>query len=110
MARRLWIVAFGVLVAAACGGGESAPDPDGGVGPDGAAVIDSPAPPDASAPACQGLPAQPVDAIWTVNGRDMRVHVPASYDPATPAPLVLVFHGLGMDAQQMEAVSGLSAK
>ena len=27
--------------------------------------------------------------------RQFRVHVPASYDPAVPAPLILAFHGWG---------------
>jgi predicted esterase len=32
------------------------------------------------------------------SGRDARLHVPPSYDPATPIPLVLGFHGAGGSA------------
>jgi hypothetical protein len=32
-----------------------------------------------------------------VQGRKVLVHVPAGYDPAHPAPLVLAFHGGGVD-------------
>ena len=36
-----------------------------------------------------------------VQGRKVLVHVPAGYDPARPAPLVLAFHGGGGDAAFM---------
>jgi polyhydroxybutyrate depolymerase len=36
-----------------------------------------------------------------VQGRKVLVHVPAGYDPAHPAPLVLAFHGGGGDAAFM---------
>jgi polyhydroxybutyrate depolymerase len=36
-----------------------------------------------------------------VQGRKVLVHVPAGYDPAHPAPLVLAFHGGGGDAPFM---------
>ncbi len=36
------------------------------------------------------------------------LHVPPSYDPSQPAPLVLAFHGYGLDAEEMVRFSGLS--
>jgi polyhydroxybutyrate depolymerase len=40
--------------------------------------------------------------------RAYRLHVPASYRPESPAPLVLGFHGAGSNAAQFEEYSGLS--
>ncbi|MBA2544154.1 MAG: hypothetical protein H0V17_31205, partial [Deltaproteobacteria bacterium] len=66
-----------------------------------AAPIDEPtadaneqATPDSSSAACSGKSAQPVNATWRVDGRDVEVHVPASYDPTLRAPIVLNIHGL----------------
>jgi polyhydroxybutyrate depolymerase len=39
--------------------------------------------------------------------RGFRLHVPASYHPGGPAPLVLNFHGLGSNATHQESYSGL---
>jgi polyhydroxybutyrate depolymerase len=38
------------------------------------------------------------------------VHVPPRYDPATPTPVVLAFHGGGANAGKMVAFSGLNEK
>jgi len=40
--------------------------------------------------------------------RSYRVHVPAGYDPARPAPLVVVLHGALSTAKEMEKHSGFS--
>lgn len=40
--------------------------------------------------------ALPVRGV-TVGGRELRVRVPPAYDPASPAPLVLLLHGFGPD-------------
>jgi len=54
-------------------------------------------------PRCSGLEAQPPDSEWSVESsgrtRTFLVHVPESYDPATPTPLVLNFHGLALTAE-----------
>jgi polyhydroxybutyrate depolymerase len=42
--------------------------------------------------------------------RDYRLHVPPSYQPDSPMPLVLNLHGLNETAAQQEALSGMSAK
>lgn len=44
-------------------------------------------------------------------GRNRRflVHVPAAYDPATPAPVVMAFHGAAMTGEMMARFSGLNA-
>jgi len=54
-----------------------------------------------SGPAVQAAPASPVPSraaargtlLRTVDGRQFTLHVPASYDPARPAPLLLLLHG-----------------
>jgi len=38
------------------------------------------------------------------------LHVPTSYQPGTPAPLVLNFHGYGSNPHQVEVVTGMSTK
>ena len=39
--------------------------------------------------------------------RSYRIYVPQSYDPSTPAPLVLGFHGLGSNALEQEYYTNL---
>ncbi len=39
--------------------------------------------------------------------RTYRVHVPPGYDGSVPVPLVLDIHGLGSNAEQQEAISGM---
>jgi polyhydroxybutyrate depolymerase len=36
------------------------------------------------------------------------LHIPASYDATRPTPLVLAFHGIGLDAGEMIRISGLN--
>ncbi len=40
-------------------------------------------------------------------GRTMRIHLPAGFDPAKPAPLVFLLHGSGGAGEKMLASSGL---
>jgi polyhydroxybutyrate depolymerase len=42
--------------------------------------------------------------------RSYLVHVPPQYDPASPMPVVLAFHGGGANAENMVAFSGLDGK
>jgi polyhydroxybutyrate depolymerase len=63
---------------------------------------------------CTGKVAQPLDDTWTLNvsgtARTLHVHVPASYDPATPMPVVLNFHGFTSNAAEEDLLSGMSSK
>lgn len=48
----------------------------------------------------------------TVEGRERSylVHIPPSYDPKKPTPLVLAYHGGGGNADSMVRFSGLNTK
>lgn len=78
------------------------PDPD----PD-------PIAPDAGEPVarCEGLGAAPDEVEWSIESggltRTFRVHVPDSYDPTVPMPVVLNFHGYSSNASQQELLSGM---
>jgi polyhydroxybutyrate depolymerase len=43
---------------------------------------------------CTGKAAMSGTSTWSVMGRDVRVHVPASYDPGAATPIVINLHGL----------------
>jgi polyhydroxybutyrate depolymerase len=106
---------------AACDNGGTSADDDGdddgtsidaagGATTDAATTtIDAPA-----AVTCEGKSTQPLDSIWMIEHagmtRTIRVHVPASYDPARPTPVVLDFHGYTMSAQAQEDMTRLPAK
>ena len=47
---------------------------------------------------------------WENEGRTYQLHVPPSYDPAKPTPVVIALHGASMTGKMMEAFCGLSAK
>lgn len=63
---------------------------------------------------CSGGTLQPGNSNrkLTVGGieREYNLHVPASYDPATPIPLVLNFHGYTSNMEQQEFFSMMSPK
>jgi polyhydroxybutyrate depolymerase len=63
---------------------------------------------------CSGKVAQPLDATITIvshgTSRTANVHVPASYDPTHPTPLVLNFHGYTSDATQQALLTQMNAK
>jgi polyhydroxybutyrate depolymerase len=64
----------------------------------------------AAAPA--DTPAEPVAARKLKSGgkdRTYLVHVPKGLDPKAPAPVVIVYHGAGMTARIMRALTGLDA-
>lgn len=42
--------------------------------------------------------------------RSYLLHLPPKHDPAKPMPVVLVFHGAGMNAVMMMSMSGMNAK
>ena len=47
---------------------------------------------------------------WENEARNYYLHIPASYDPAKPTPVVIALHGASMNAKIMEGFCGLSAK
>jgi polyhydroxybutyrate depolymerase len=64
---------------------------------------------------CSGKSAPAMaDDTWTIMSgglsRTVNVHVPSSYDPTKPMPLVLDFHGYSSNAMQEDLLSQMSAK
>jgi polyhydroxybutyrate depolymerase len=63
---------------------------------------------------CSGRTSQPLDATWTVKvGSAMRtaeVHVPASYDPSKPTPVVIDLHGRVSNGSQEASLNNSIAK
>jgi polyhydroxybutyrate depolymerase len=53
-------------------------------------------------PAGTAMPTRGTGTV-DVGGRPVTVHVPASYDPATPAPLVIALHGYTSNAAELES-------
>jgi len=102
---------FALLLVLGCGSSPGTPPgDDAGAQPDAPIAIDA----GATESACSGLLQQPVDSTWTIvskgTNRTANVHVPASYDPTKPTPVVLNFHGFTSDATQEALLSGMSAK
>jgi polyhydroxybutyrate depolymerase len=93
-----------VLFVVACGAPPEADwhDP---AAPDGGAATSDAAP----ARGCTGLTTQPLDATWTVAGREVRVHIPATYDPTRATPVVLNLHGLASDGNDQARISHMIA-
>jgi polyhydroxybutyrate depolymerase len=67
-----------------------------------------------TASSCTGKMAQPLDATWMISfgglTRSFDVHVPASYDPQKPTPVVLNFHGYTSNSSQENMLSNMDAK
>jgi polyhydroxybutyrate depolymerase len=67
-----------------------------------------------SSAVCAGRNPQPPNATWkvTVAGRERTfvVHVPPSYDPAKPTPVVLNVHGYRMTPKLEDWLTGMAAK
>lgn len=42
--------------------------------------------------------------------REYLLHIPVDYDPARPTAVVLIFHGFGLNAEEMVRITGFSAK
>lgn len=79
-AARAMMAAAAVMVTLACGS------------------ADRPAPPSSTPPA---MPSSGTGTV-EIGGRHVTVHVPDSYDPARPAPLVVALHGYTSDANELE--------
>jgi polyhydroxybutyrate depolymerase len=121
----LFGAALVILTAGACGGESEEEAPAGTP-----AAVDPNAPADPSAPgaepvtppgtttppaaACTGKDPLTGDLDWKVKigGRDrtVHVHVPKTYDPTKPIPVVLNFHGYSSNAPEQDALAGMSAK
>ncbi|MFE7405387.1 alpha/beta hydrolase family esterase [Isoptericola sp. NPDC057559] len=56
--------------------------------------------------AAEAVPAGATGSV-DVGGRPVQVHVPPGYDPARPAPLVVVLHGFGSGTARVDAALGL---
>lgn len=98
---------FALVFVAACGTSMS-PDP-GGMPPG----DDDPVPtPDATTTvaSCTGKTSQPLDATWSIGSRTANVHVPASYDPTKPTPVVIDIHGRTANADSQMLLSRSKAK
>jgi polyhydroxybutyrate depolymerase len=63
---------------------------------------------------CTGKSTVPADDSWTIESgglmRTVVVHLPPSYDPTKPMPLVLNFHGYSSNAFQQSLLTGMSRK
>ncbi len=110
-----------ITVLAACSTSNTAGDDDVGVDAPASGVdapggdVDAAGGGDATtATMCEGRSTQPLDAVWTLEhgglSRSIRVHVPASYDPNVPTPVVLDFHGYTMSAQSQEDMTRFKTK
>ncbi|MCC6791535.1 MAG: polyhydroxybutyrate depolymerase [Thermomicrobiales bacterium] len=90
LARGLLLTAFAFLALTTTAGATRLPD--GQTGPE----LRNPLVPSQAA------------SLVTADGRTRtyRIFVPSGYDPATPAPLVLVFHGAGGNGAQVEKQTG----
>ena len=97
-----------VLVLASCSTASTSRE---GPSPDAALPADA-AGDDAAAPVkgCTGKTTPPRDATWTIGGRKVRVHVPASYDPTVATPVVLDIHGFGDDGEDQARISKVIAR
>jgi polyhydroxybutyrate depolymerase len=66
----------------------------------------------ALAPVGQTEPPEPGDAtrslVYAGIERTYVLHIPAGYDATRPTPLVLAFHGIGLNAEEMIRISGLN--
>lgn len=91
-AARALVAAAAIMVTAACGSTGDQVDPPG---------------PSASAPAA--LPARGTATV-EIGGRPVTVHVPDAYDPARPAPLIVLLHGYSSDAKEQESYFRLTAE
>ncbi|MHC1782348.1 MAG: PHB depolymerase family esterase [Anaerolineaceae bacterium] len=71
-----------------------------------------PSQPAAAAPAAEAAPLEPGDQtrslIFDGMDRTYILHIPTNYDSSKPTPMVLAFHGIGLDAGEMIRISKLN--
>lgn len=89
-----------LALALACGSPAGQAPPDGGSPGDGG--------PDAGGPDAGAGDAGTPDGGSLVAARPYALHVPPSYDPAKPAPLVILLHGYGATGAQQESYFNLT--
>jgi polyhydroxybutyrate depolymerase len=67
---------------------------------------------DRPGPSSDARPAMPASGTGTVEigGRQVTVHIPNSYEPARPAPLVVALHGYTSNATELESYLRLTAE
>lgn len=104
-----------LVVLVGCGGGGTSSDVDaGGTTIDGKGSSSVDASGGGASVSCEGKAAQPLDATWNLTvgstGRKALVHVPASYNPQTPTPVVVDLHGRTGWASQQAGLSHSKAK
>ena len=116
----VWTVSLALLLG--CGGAPPLSKPQSGPGtqnptPPGSPSTQTgqPGPTNTPQPAtCSGLTAQPLDSDWTLQfgglSRVFHVHVPSTYDPATPTPLVIDYHGFTSNGTEEILLTGMNAK
>ena len=72
----------------------------------------TPTPPQVTAPVGQTGTFKPGDTtrsvVYAGIERKYVLHIPAGYDAARPTPLVLAFHGIGLNAEEMIRISKLN--
>jgi polyhydroxybutyrate depolymerase len=99
-----------IVVAVVLGGLGCSSSSNNAAGPDGG--MPPPSPP--AVTSCSGKSSQPLDSTWTLSvggvDRTVQAHVPASYDPTKPLPLVLNFHGYSSSAFEQTFLTGFSQK
>jgi polyhydroxybutyrate depolymerase len=95
MTLRQWLAVALLPVLAACG---STPDPA-------PAPLEQPSPTPGAA-----RPVAPGPVTIDLDGRPFQLHVPESYDPADPAPLVVLLHGYTSSANIQEGYFRLTAE
>lgn len=121
--RRLVLTFLVVVLLGGCSS-ESGAEPDGGTVPgqdgttspgdsgvDAAPQMDAVVPVDGGGGSGCGNPVSGGDFTWTLTHggrpRTFQVHVPAGYNPNTPTPVVVSFHGRNSNAQQQILLTGL---
>ncbi len=110
--RYFWLLAL--LWSLACGGTAAIPTL---LPSDETPVATSVPPETAMVPTDTAAPQQPISSgdhtrTLTVGGmeRSYVLHVPPNYDQLQPTALVLAYHGIGLNAQEMMRISGFSAQ
>jgi polyhydroxybutyrate depolymerase len=120
---RWWALGSALFLFVACGskGGDDPapaagdPPPATSGGPTAPPGIPA-APPTPAKPSdgCAGLQPTSGDVDWTLSSggkdRTVHVHVPSSYAPNKPIPVVLDFHGFTSNAQEQELLTGMKEK
>jgi polyhydroxybutyrate depolymerase len=101
--KRLIFISLVLLLILACGGTTPSETPP----PVGQTTL-----PETPPPVEQTETLEPGDSTRTLSygGRERSyvLHIPVSYDPTQPTAVVLAFHGIGLDAEEMIRISGYS--